>query len=205
MKKIYMELRSRILNEILSPGQKISEISLAREFNCSRTPIRDVLKRLELDGLVIIKPKSGTYVKHETMEDLIEIMQVRSSLERLAFRQACSIASESDIYELDKIKKDLDRLSIQEPIDMIEFAQRHYDFHYRIICISGNKLLKKYFERLNLRSSHMFYKYMDKNIALETQTEHQQIVDKMREHDLDGCEFMENLLQKKIEIYRKET
>ncbi|RKX86167.1 MAG: GntR family transcriptional regulator, partial [Spirochaetes bacterium] len=69
---IYHNLRTRILTEKIYPGQKISEITLAGEYECSRTPVREALKRLEDDGLVIIKPKSGTYVKNETAKDFIE-------------------------------------------------------------------------------------------------------------------------------------
>lgn len=199
MDDIYQTLRSRILKDTLYPGQKISEISLAKEFNCSRTPIRDVLKRLELDGLVIIKPKSGTYVKQESTNDLIEMLQIRSSLERLAFILACQNAGRKDIAKLEKEKKEMDRLSSQEPIDMMRFAQAHYNFHFQLISISGNKLLESYFERLNLRSSHMFYKAMDLKLAEETQNEHQQIIDHLKERSITGAQFIEDHLQKKIE------
>jgi DNA-binding GntR family transcriptional regulator len=205
MSDIYQELRSRILNEIITPGQKISEIKLAEEFNCSRTPIRDVLKRLELDGLVVIKPKSGTYVKTETTHDVVEIMQVRSALERLAYMQACENAGEREIKRLEKLKKEMDTLTLQEPIDMMKFAQVHYEFHYHIICISRNELLKTFFERLNLRSSHMFYKMMDRHLAEDTQIEHQKIIDNLKNRDLEGADFMENHLHRKINRYLSEN
>jgi len=199
MDDVYQILRSRILKEVLYPGQKISEISLAEEFNCSRTPIRDVLKRLELDGLITIKPKSGTYVKAETPKDMVETMQIRASLERLAFTLACTNASARDIARLKKLKKDMDRLTNQDPIDMMKFAQLHYDFHYQIIACSGNDLLPLFFERLNLRSSHMFYQMMDSKLAGETQDEHRMIVEYLEKRSPEGGDFIEDHLKRKID------
>ena len=82
---VYQAIRTKILTDIYPGGQKLSEIQLAREYEFSRTPIREILQRLQNDGLIVIKPKSGTYVKNETTKEFVELMQVRASLERLAF------------------------------------------------------------------------------------------------------------------------
>jgi len=195
---IYQDLRTRILTESIHPGQKISETALAENYNCSRTPIRETLKRLEDDGLVIIKPKSGTYVKNETPQDFIELMQVRSSLERLAFKLALESATEKDITRLEKKLIELDALIADEPIDMMRFARIHYDFHYSIMELSGNSLLLRHFERLNLRSSHMFYQMMNKHRAEDTQEEHKKIVALLKHKDESGAAYIENHLNRKI-------
>jgi len=64
----------------------LSENLLAEKYNCSRTPIRERFKQLESDGLVIIKPKSGTYVKEESLKEFIDLMEIRTYLECLAYR-----------------------------------------------------------------------------------------------------------------------
>lgn len=204
MSDIYQILRTRILNETLSQGQKISEIKLAEEFNCSRTPIRDVLKRLELDGLVVIKPKSGTYVKTETSKDLIETTQVRASLERLAFNLACRNAGDREVRRLETLNREMDKLVEKEPIDMMRFAQLHYDFHHHLIVISGNETLRTFFERLNLRSSHMFYQMMDHESGQRTQKEHSRIVELLMARNTEGGSYMESHLQGKIDRIRNE-
>ncbi len=198
---IYHNLRTRILTEKIYPGQKISEITLASEYLCSRTPVREALKRLEDDGLVIIKPKSGTYVNNETSRDFIELMQVRGSLESLAFHLALENVAARDINQLEKTIGSLDKLIAEEPIDMMEFARLHYDFHYSLIKLSGNSLLLRHFERLNLRSSHMFYEMMDKNRAVNTQKEHKLIIELLKNKDESGTGFIENHLQRKIKRF----
>ncbi len=198
---IYHNLRARILTEKIYPGQKISEITLAGEYECSRTPVREALKRLEDDGLVIIKPKSGTYVKNETAKDFIELMQVRGSLESLAFHLALEKVAARDINQLEKIIGNLDRLIAEEPINMMEFARLHYDFHYTLIKLSGNDLLLRHFERLNLRSSHMFYEMMDKNRAVNTQNEHKIIIRMLKNNDKSGIDFIRNHLDRKIKRF----
>jgi len=195
---IYQDLRRKILTETIYPGQKISETALAAEYNCSRTPVRETLKRLEDDGLVVIKPKSGTYVKNETPRDFIELMQLRASLERLAFQLALEKVTPKDINSLEKKLDELDRLTAEEPIDMMRFARTHYEFHYTLMQLSDNTLLLRHFERLNLRSSHMFYQLMDKKRADDTQAEHKMIVTLLKHKDDSGATYVENHLNRKI-------
>jgi len=195
---IYQDLRTKILSEIIHPGQKISETALAGEYSCSRTPVRETLKRLEDDGLVIIKPKSGTYVKNETSQDFVDLMQVRSSLERLAFHLALGRAGAQDINRLEKKVAELDSLVAEDPIDMMKFARIHYDFHFSLIELSGNKLLMRQFERLNHKSSHMFYQMMDKDRADDTQAEHREIITLLKNKEESGAEYVENHLSRKI-------
>jgi DNA-binding GntR family transcriptional regulator len=201
IENIYQDLKAKILTDTIYPGQKISEIALAAEYECSRTPIRETLKRLEDDGLVVIKPKSGTYVKNETPQDFTELMQVRAALERLAFHLAIEKTADKDILRLEKKINELDSLIAEEPIDMMRFARIHYEFHYTLIELSGNELLLRHFERLNLRSSHMFYQMMDKTLATDTQQEHRKIISLVKNRDSSGSDYIENHLDRKINRY----
>jgi len=198
---VYQDLRTKILSDKIYPGQKISETTLAAEYNCSRTPVRESLKRLENDGLVVIKPKSGTYVKNETAQDFVELIQVRSSLERLAFQLALERTTSREINHLEKIIYDLDSLISDEPIDMMSFARAHYNFHYSLVRSSGNTLLLRHFERLNLKSSHMFYQMMDKTRAEDTQKEHKKILSLLKNKDNEGITYIEKHLSGKIDRF----
>jgi len=202
---IYQTIRSKILTDEFRPGQKLSEIQLAREYECSRTPIREILKRLENDGLIIIKPKSGTYVKNETQKDFIDLMQVRASLEHLSFTLAIENLKDRDFQRMEKIKKQMDNLVDSDPIDMMKFAQVHYQFHLQLVHMSGNDLLIQLFERLNLRSSHMFYQIMNHSLGVDTQEEHQKILDYLINKDPDGAAFINGHLSRKIKRYISEN
>ena len=196
---IYESLRSKILTDEYRPGQKLSENSLAEEHGCSRTPIREVLKRLESNGLVIVKPRSGTYVSQETRAEFEELIQVRAYLESLAYRLALAAITPRQLRGMESIKREMDSIAAGYPIDMAKFAALHYDFHLQLIRVSGNDLLAKHYERLNLRSSHMFYQFMDSETAGMTQDEHEQILDGLRRRDPAGEEFMRRHLWHKME------
>jgi DNA-binding GntR family transcriptional regulator len=198
---IYEDLRSRILTEKMLPGQKISEITLAEQYECSRTPVREALKRLENDDLIVIKPKSGTYIQNETPQDFVELMQVRASLERLAFQLSLKNAADKEIRKLESIMDSMNGIITNEPIDMMKFATAHYDFHYQLVTMSGNDLLIRQFEKLNLRRSHMFYTMMDKRLAGDTQDEHRKIIQLLKSKDPQGADFVENHLDRKIGRY----
>jgi DNA-binding GntR family transcriptional regulator len=197
---IYKDLRAKILNETLRANYKLSENILAKEYGCSRTPIREVFKRLENDGFVVVKPKSGTYVRRDTQKELVELVEVRAYLEALAFQLCLQTMTEYEYRRLEKIKLEMDKLVGEVPMDIMRFAQVHYNFHHLIIKASRNELLLRYFERLNLKSSYLFYERMDERTANVTELEHERILQYLREKNPMGIEFMKNHLLKKYDL-----
>ena len=81
---IYTQIRQRIRLGVYQSGSKLSENKLAKEFNCSRVPVRETFLRLQQEGLVTIQPQSGTYVRTYTLEDYRNALEVRAYLESLA-------------------------------------------------------------------------------------------------------------------------
>jgi DNA-binding GntR family transcriptional regulator len=197
---IYKDLRAKILNETCRSGFKLSENQLAKEYGCSRTPIREVFKRLENDGFVVIKPKSGTYVRRDSQKEVIELIQVRAYLESLAFHLCLSTMTVREYNKLEKMKKELDRLVQPLPLDIMRFAQVHYDFHHHIVVCSKNNLLIKYFERLHLKSSYLFYQRMDEQTSVTTELEHEMILQYLKEKNPLGIEYMRDHLLRKYNL-----
>ena len=77
---VFMSLRKAILTGKIKPGERLTEIKLGKLLGTSRTPIREAIRKLELEGLVTIVPGSGARVSGMTVEDLQEVMEVRSAL-----------------------------------------------------------------------------------------------------------------------------
>jgi DNA-binding GntR family transcriptional regulator len=196
---IYKTIRKKIIDDNFYPGQKLSENTLAKAFSCSRTPIREILKRLENEGLVIIKPKSGTYVQHETTKDYINLLQVRTYLECLAYILAVKNISDKEINTLEKIVKEMDKIFLNKPLNTRKFAERHFDFHYNLVISSGNDLLIQLFNRLNLKASHMFKETMDYEGIRKTQDEHFEIVRLLKEKQPKGEKLIKKHLWRKVE------
>lgn len=199
---IYENVRNRILTEEYQAGQKLSENTLADEYGCSRTPIREVFQRLANDGLVVIKPKSGTYVQHGTKEEYIQLMQVRAYLESLTFHLCLDKMTEREVKQLEKTKQGMDMLITTEPINMMKYAKLHYAFHLHIVECSRNDLLIHNFERLNLKTSYLFYQFMDKENGERSQDEYEQIVTYLKNRDPRGIRYMrDHMLQKSTRMY----
>jgi len=195
VEELYVVLRKRILSEYYFAGQKLSENALAKEFDCSRTPIRESFKRLEQDGLIVVKPKSGSYVRLYSGKNYRDLIEVRAYLEGLAFRLA--VERGADASQLEALSKKMDDIIASPQIDMAAYADLHFKYHKEFVRLSGNELLEKFFERLNLKSSHLFLQTMNPEIARKTQDEHWHIIDLVKSRDSKGEKFVIQHLWKK--------
>jgi len=98
---IYEAMRDDINNLRLKPGEKISEVRMAKKYNVSRAPVRDAIRRLQQDKLVLVKPQIGTIVAPVSLEKARDICQVRLLLEPYAAEIAAERITAEDIQALD--------------------------------------------------------------------------------------------------------
>ena len=99
---VFKKLRAEILLGELSPGERLMELHLAQRLGVSRTPVREAIRKLELEGLVTMLPRRGAQVAQISEKDLKDVLQVRTSLEQLAVRLACERMDEETLKELEK-------------------------------------------------------------------------------------------------------
>ena len=156
--KIFDILRDRILNDEYEHGQKLNELALANELKISRTPIREALKQLELEGLVESIPNKGVYVKGFSPRDIDDMFEIRLALEGLAIQLAIDrldevhLAKIKDVFELmefytgkneqDKIN-DLNILyheTIYQATQSQYFEQLLKDVHYYVSVTSRHSI-----------------------------------------------------------------
>lgn len=97
---VFYTLRQAILKGELEPGERLMEMQLAEQLGVSRTPIREAIRKLELEGLVLMIPRRGAIVAKITEKDLKDVLEVRASLERLSTKLACERMEEETIEEL---------------------------------------------------------------------------------------------------------
>jgi Transcriptional regulators len=102
--KAYTIIREAIIKGVLSPGERLIEESLANEYNVSRTPLREAIHKLELDGFLKRLPSRGLIVSEISLQEVRELYQVRSVLEGLATRVVTQNLSEKKYNELLEIK-----------------------------------------------------------------------------------------------------
>lgn len=140
--KIFLYLRDRILNEEYMSGQKLNEVALSKELNISRTPIREALKQLELEGLVKSVPNKGVYVLGFSSRDIDDMLEIRIALEGIAIQLAIERIDE---VQLKKIKEAYDLMEFfANKGDQDKFNELNIDFHESIYRCTQSQ----YFEQL---------------------------------------------------------
>ena len=101
----YQEIKKRIIKTELNPGSVINESNLMDELGFGRTPVREALKRLQSDDLVVVKPRRGIFVSELAITDLTQIFEVRVELESLAVKLACQRITEEQLKRLEKLSE----------------------------------------------------------------------------------------------------
>lgn len=133
---VYLDLKARILDLVLPPGQSLSEPELAIHYNVSRTPVREALIRLADEGLVQVMPKSGTNVSRIPLSLLPEAIIVRKALEEATSRLAAERATESGILALRARLAEQQELAESGQLEAFHLADEA--FHAEIARIAGH-------------------------------------------------------------------
>ena len=97
---VFNTLRRAILRGELKPGERLMEIQLANKLGVSRTPIREAIRKLELEGLVLMIPRKGAEVAEITEKNLRDVLEVRCALEELAVQLACERIDQDKLNDL---------------------------------------------------------------------------------------------------------
>lgn len=106
---VFKTLRQAILKGELAPGERLMEIQLAERLGVSRTPIREAIRKLELEGLVLMIPRKGAEVAKISEQNLRDVLEVRRSLEELAIDLACQRMEPEELSELKRPRRSLPR------------------------------------------------------------------------------------------------
>jgi DNA-binding GntR family transcriptional regulator len=138
-RKIYDHLREQLLNGEIPPRQHLIEAKIAKELGTSRTPVREALHSLELEGLIESIPRVGYVVKPINEDEVEEICEIRAAIEGLAARWAIEKAHKKLVVELEK------NISISEDKvskgDVRAFVDMDAQFHEIISKFSGSQRL----------------------------------------------------------------
>jgi DNA-binding GntR family transcriptional regulator len=181
------ELRRAIMTDRLKPGQRIVERQVAEAMNTSRGPVRDGLKQLENEGLVVRYPHRGTFVARLTERDAEEIYSLRVALESLAAEYVIKYATDRQLDELDGL---VQTMAAKANEDYSQFDATDLDlvFHHTLCRISDHKRVLNAWENLNpqLRMLLLSHRQRDPADFREKGVEwHRRLVAALRGRDLD--------------------
>jgi DNA-binding GntR family transcriptional regulator len=136
-------LEAAILKGQLAPGQQIKEQEVSSALGISRPPIREALKILEAEGLIIRKPNRGAFVSEITGKDIWEIYTLKVSLYELATRLAFHKISERTIKRWESIVQQMEACINKRPADLFKYQTLNESFHDVMFDLSGHERLKK--------------------------------------------------------------
>lgn len=192
---VFESLREAIIQGRLHPGERLMEIQLAEELGVSRTPVREAIRKLELEGLVLMIPRKGAYVSQISMKDIADVFEIRRALEGLAARLAAERATEE---EIERLERALVRISeVAEAEDLDGAVALDTDFHEELMAASHNPRLSQMVS--NLREQIQRFRLTSLShpgrvkLAVE---EHAKIVDAIAGRD---AELAQNLAHEHIE------
>ena len=180
---VFNTLRQAILKGELKPGERLMEIALAEKLGVSRTPIREAMRKLELEGLVVMIPRRGAQVANITEKDLNDVLEVRIALENVAIEKACTRMSEEDMGRLWLAAKEFERTMAEG--NLVRLAEADVAFHEIIYRASDNKRLNQVLNNLREQIYRYRVEYLKeeetRNVLVK---EHEELTKAIRQRDV---------------------
>ena len=160
---VFKKLRRAILLEELKAGERLTEIRLADRLGVSRTPIREAMRKLELEGLVVMVPRRGAVVAKISEKNLRDVLEIRRVLDMLCARLACERMSEEAKEKLNTACQDFEEAV--KSGDLRDVAQKDVALHNIIIEATGNLTLQQMLDNL----AEQMYRYRVKYLKDDSQ------------------------------------
>lgn len=181
---VFKKLREGIISGKYKENDELRELAIGNELGVSRTPVREALRQLELEGLVNIVPNKGAYVIGISTKDIHDIYEMRSLLEGLCAKKATKIITEEQLAELESIL-DLSDFYYEKG-KMEKVHELDNSFHEGIYSAADSKMLKH-----TLSDFHQYIKAMRKTTLGESERvhnsnmEHRALLEAMKERDAE--------------------
>src|SRR5688572_6399691 len=200
--RVTENIRHLILTGELAPGSRIRQEGLAERFGTSRIPVREALRRLESEGLVLLVPNSSAWVAKIDMKECIEVYKIRERVEPLALSEAVAKMTDEEIGHLEDLVKKMERSSSTE-----EFLRLDREFHLASYRASGMQQLYKMVERFWNSTQHYrraFTKLVGHEGNWVIHSEHRLMIDALRRRDAEsaGHILFEHIRRTRVELER---
>ena len=171
------ELRDEIILGEYVPGQHLRLDEIAARFDISTTPVREALRDLEVEGLVTIFPHRGAVVTQLSADDLLDIYEVRATLEEMATRLAVPNIDEATLAQLELYIEQMDN----HLGELATLVKMNHTFHFTLYCASGRRHLCELTSILRRRTQHYLHAYIsDLGGMPVAQEEHRAVIEACR-------------------------
>lgn len=193
---VFNTLRQAILRGELKPGERLMEIQLANKLGVSRTPIREAIRKLELEGLVLMIPRKGAEVADITEKSLRDVLEVRRALEELSVQLACEKITREEIEELEKAAEEFKK--ILKSADITEIAEADVRFHDVIYMATDNQKLIQLLNNLREQMYRYRVEYLkNPKVHQKLIREHEEIIEHIKKREKEAateivCKHIDN-------------
>ena len=201
---VFYTLRQAILKGELKPGERLMEMQLANQLGVSRTPIREAIRKLELEGLVLMIPRRGAVVAKITEKDLRDVLEVRTSLEKLAIELACQRMPDETISDLRQALEAFKEALKKE--DLTAQAEKDEQFHDVIFKSTGNQRLIQMLNNLREQMYRYRLEYLKDSSAHERLVEeHEAIIQALSVKDKEKAAdtIARHIYNQELSVIRK--
>lgn len=176
------ELRDAIILGEYVPGQRLRLDDIAARFDISTSPVREALRDLEAEGLVTIFPHRGAVVTQLSADDLLDIYEVRATLESMATRLAVPNMGEATFAQLELCIQQMDN----HLGELAALVKLNHNFHHTLYCASGRRHLCELTSILRHRTQHYLHAFISQLGGMPmAQVEHRAIIEACRNGDAD--------------------
>jgi DNA-binding GntR family transcriptional regulator len=180
-------LKDAILNGEFAPHQRLIEADLSERYDASRASVRTALLNLTSEGLVERVPNRGARVRAISVDEAVEIVEVRIGLETLCARKAAENLTEQDAAQLRQLREDIE--DAVRSGNLVEYARLNQDLDRRIRELSRHTTATQLLERLRAQSArHQFRLAFHPGRAGQSAPEHIAIIDAVLARDPDAAE-----------------
>lgn len=180
--QVYQSLRADILSGRLPPRTEMSEVALADSFGTSRGPVREAIRRLWAEGLVLERPRRGAVVASLSKKDFEDAYQVRSGLEVLAVTLGTALRTNDALRRIDGLIDEMDALAAVGDEEQFFVANRK--LHREICALADNPILLDIYDRLiNTMERYSHRSAVVRGDLKSSVDEHRDIVEAIRRGD----------------------
>ncbi len=149
--EVYTYLESKLITGKLKYGDTLNIKQLAQQLGVSTIPIRDALKRLEHEGVVVIQPRSSCYVAEPSQKDVLDAFELREMIEMQAIRSIYRTITEAELSGLEDTVQQMQEIVTHPPEEQLsEYIQLDSRFHNLLCELAGNRFLSKFYHELYL-------------------------------------------------------
>lgn len=185
--QIYESLRESIIKGELRPGDRITELEIAKNFGVSQAPVREAFLRLVEDDLVVSHRYKGTFVSNISIDEIDELYSFRLHMEEMALKRACERITEEDIKILESFYQEMIRAGEENDLDNLRNAD--VNFHTHIYKIADHKFMYQVWKTLSSKLNRTWYLTSQMYFAnlSEVASIHEPILKALQRRDLHGC------------------